>query len=82
MFILDAELRSLAMYIGCGAKIIGNVHVGRNARIGANCVVVKNVPPNSVTVIRGIESISKDYELNNTYISASKDIIAKEKKES
>ena len=70
------------VYIGCGAKIIGNVHVGRNARIGANCVVVKNVPPNSVTVIRGIESISKDYELNNTYISASKDIIAKEKKES
>ena len=43
---------------------------------------MKNVPPNSVTVIRGIESISKDYELNNTYISASKDIIAKEKKES
>jgi serine O-acetyltransferase len=56
------------VYIGCGAKIIGNVHVGRNARIGANCVVVKDVPPNSVTVIRGIETIEKDYELDNEYL--------------
>ncbi len=56
------------VYIGCGAKIIGNVQVGRNARIGANCVVVKNVPPNSVTVIRGVESILKNYELDNEWI--------------
>lgn len=56
------------VYLGCGAKIIGNVHVGRNARIGANCVVVKDVPANSVTVIRGIETIVKDYELDNEYL--------------
>ncbi len=56
------------VYIGCGAKIIGNVHVGRNARIGANCVVVKDVPSNSVTVIRGIETIEKGYELDNEYL--------------
>ena len=57
------------VYIGCGAKIIGNVHIGKNARIGANCVVVKDVPANSVTVIRGIESITRDYELDNKSIS-------------
>lgn len=53
------------VYIGCGAKIIGNVHVGKNARIGANCVVVKDVPDNSVSFIRGIETIVKDETLNN-----------------
>lgn len=56
------------VYIGAGAKIIGNVRVGRNARIGANCVVVKSVPANSVTVIRCIETIIKDGELDNTFI--------------
>src|SRR5690606_11365768 len=33
-----------------GAKIIGNVQIGENSIIGANCVVVKNVPPNSTVV--------------------------------
>lgn len=56
------------VYIGCGAKIIGNVRVGRNARIGANCVVVKDIPANSVTVIRGIETIVREDELDNEYI--------------
>lgn len=56
------------VYIGSGAKIIGNVHVGRNARIGANCVVVKDVPANSVTVISNIKTIVKEYELDNEYI--------------
>ena len=56
------------IYVGCGAKIIGNVQVGRNARIGANCVVVKDVPANSVTVIKGIETIVKDYDLDNQYV--------------
>lgn len=56
------------VFVGCGAKIIGKVHVGKNARIGANAVVVKDVPANSVTVIRGVESIAKAEELNNTYV--------------
>ena len=56
------------VFVGSGAKIIGNVRVGKNARIGANCVVVKDVPENSVTVIRGIETITKDEALNNSYI--------------
>lgn len=56
------------VFVGSGAKIIGNVHVGKNARIGANCVVVKDVPDNSVTVIRGIETLVRKEELNNTFI--------------
>ena len=63
------------VYIGCGAKLIGRIHVGRNARIGANCVVVKDVPANSTTVIRGIETICKDYELDNEYVKNQERVI-------
>lgn len=45
------------VYIGCGAKVIG-----------ANCVIVKDVPTNSTTVIRCIESIVSDVELDNEWI--------------
>jgi serine O-acetyltransferase len=38
------------IYIGPGAKIIGAVSIGNNVAIGANCVVTKNVPDNSVVV--------------------------------
>lgn len=36
--------------VGAGAKILGAITVGANSRIGANAVVVKDVPPNSVVV--------------------------------
>lgn len=39
------------VYIGCGAKIIGNVKVGNNVKIGANCVITKDIPDNSTCVV-------------------------------
>ena len=36
--------------IGTGAKVLGAITIGESSRIGANAVVVKNVPPNSVVV--------------------------------
>ncbi len=36
--------------IGAGAKILGNITIGTRSRIGANAVVVRSVPPNSVVV--------------------------------
>lgn len=36
--------------VGAGAKVLGNIRIGANSRIGANAVVVKDVPPNSVVV--------------------------------
>jgi len=36
--------------IGAGAKVLGNIIVGEDSRIGANAVVVRSVPPNSVVV--------------------------------
>ncbi|MBI3591310.1 MAG: serine O-acetyltransferase [Candidatus Melainabacteria bacterium] len=36
--------------VGCGAKILGNITVGDNCQIGANSVVIKDVPANSTVV--------------------------------
>lgn len=36
--------------IGSGAKILGNLIVGKNCRIGAGSVVLRNVPDNSTVV--------------------------------
>ena len=36
--------------IGTGAKILGNITIGENSYIGANAVVVKDVPANSTVV--------------------------------
>lgn len=38
------------VYIGCGAKILGNIIVGKNSKIGAGSVILKNVSPNSTVV--------------------------------
>ncbi|RMB58375.1 serine O-acetyltransferase [Tessaracoccus antarcticus] len=36
--------------IGAGAKVIGAIHVGDDAKIGANALVVKDVAPHAVIV--------------------------------
>jgi serine O-acetyltransferase len=36
--------------VGIGAAVLGDITVGDNAKIGANSVVVKDVPPNSTVV--------------------------------
>ena len=36
--------------VGVGAKVLGPITIGDYSRIGANSVVVKDVPPNSVVV--------------------------------
>lgn len=36
------------VYLAPGAKVIGGVHVGDNAAVGANAVVTKDVPANAV----------------------------------
>ncbi|HIJ63373.1 MAG TPA: serine O-acetyltransferase, partial [Rhodospirillaceae bacterium] len=36
--------------VGTGAAVLGDIHIGDDCRIGANAVVVKSVPANSVVV--------------------------------
>ncbi len=36
--------------VGCGAKVLGPIKIGDNARVASNAVVLKEVPPNSTVV--------------------------------
>lgn len=36
--------------IGAGAKVLGNVTIGRNSQVGAGSVVVKDIPPDATVV--------------------------------
>lgn len=36
--------------IGGGAKVLGNITIGANAKIGANSVVIKDIPPDSTAI--------------------------------
>jgi len=48
--------------IGAGAKILGDITIGKGSKIGANSVVVKDVPPYSTVVgIPGKVIKRKDY---------------------
>ena len=54
------------VYLGAGAKIIGGVAVGDHCRVGANAVVVRDMPPHSVAVCAATQIIQKE-ELDNTF---------------
>ncbi|SUI22344.1 Serine acetyltransferase [Sebaldella termitidis] len=36
--------------IGAGAKVLGNITIGDNSKIGANSVILKDIPKDSVAV--------------------------------
>jgi serine O-acetyltransferase len=60
--------------VGTGAKILGNITVGDNAYIGANAVVIRNVPPNSTVVgipgrITKQEGRRIDMELDHIHVN-------------
>jgi len=46
--------------VGAGAKILGDIKVGDNVVIGANAVVIRDVPPDSVAVGIPARVIQKD----------------------
>jgi serine O-acetyltransferase len=59
------------VYIAPGVVIFGAINIGNNVAIGANCVVTKDVPDNSVVVGIPAKVISQqgaeDYILNTDY---------------
>lgn len=48
--LLDVPVIEDDVVIGSGAKVLGPVRIGRGAKIGANAVVLNNIPPYSVAV--------------------------------
>ena len=50
--------------VGTGAKLLGNIVVGKNVKVGANSVVLRDVPDNAVAVgipARIIPKTEEDY---------------------
>lgn len=41
------------VFVGAGAKLLGGITVGRGARIGANAVVTRDIPPGSTVTVKG-----------------------------
>lgn len=57
--------------IGAGAKVLGNIYVGDDAKIGANSVVIKNVPFSATAVgipARVLQCEEKSTHLNHNAI--------------
>jgi serine O-acetyltransferase len=48
--VLQAPILGNRVEVGCGAAIIGAVHIGENVRIGPNAVVTVNIPADSTVV--------------------------------
>lgn len=53
-------------YIGAGAKITGNIHIGNNVRIGTNCVVFEDIPDNATVVLSKPRIIIRKNDTNGS----------------
>ena len=53
--------------IGSGAQVLGPVIVGRNAKVGANAVVTKDVPENAVMIGIPAKNINTKSEADNSF---------------
>jgi len=52
------------VFIGTGAKILGDIEVGDNSIIGANAVVIKDVPKNSIAAGVPAKVIRENIDIN------------------
>jgi serine O-acetyltransferase len=49
------------IFVGAGAKLIGAIHVGDDVRVGANAVVIRDVPASHTAV--GVPAVAKPRDL-------------------
>jgi serine O-acetyltransferase len=57
------------VFVGAGAKILGNITIGKNAIIGANAVVTKNVSSDTVVVGADQRLITKaEYDSSESWM--------------
>ena len=53
--------------VGSGAQVLGPVVVGKNAKIGANAVVTRDVPENAVMIGIPAKNINTQSELDSSF---------------
>lgn len=58
---LDYPIVGKNAYLGAGSKIIGSVLIGENVLIGANAVVISDVPDNTTAVGIPAMALTPDY---------------------
>lgn len=46
----EAPIIEENVYIGAKAMILGKITIGKNSKIGAGAIVLKDVPPNSTVI--------------------------------
>ena len=59
--------------IGAGAKVLGPITIGNNVKVGANSVVLKDVPDNATAVGMPAKIIIKDKKKDNNTKDSLKD---------
>lgn len=59
--------------IGSGAKVLGPITIGNNVKVGANSVVLKDVPDNATAVGMPAKIIIKDKKKDNNTKDSQKD---------
>lgn len=52
-------------YFGTGCVVLGNIRIGNNVLVGANAIVVKDIPDNCTVVTKGTWIVKKDGEKVN-----------------
>lgn len=65
---LEAPILGDNVEVCCGAKIIGGVHIGDNVLIGANAVIVNDIPSNCIVAgvpAKIIKSLPEDSDIFN-----------------
>lgn len=55
------------VFIGCGAKILGNIKIEDNVKIGANAVVLKNIKANTTVVGVPGKIVKENIKANETH---------------
>ena len=55
----------MGVVIGAGAKVLGAITIGNNSRIGANAVVVRSTPPDSVVVGVPGQVVVRDHPIHS-----------------
>ena len=48
------------VYVGSGAKILGNITLGAHSKVGANAVVLEDVPAHATAVGLPARNINKE----------------------
>lgn len=52
-------------FFGAGCVVLGEIRIGNNVKVGANAIVVKDVPDNCTVVTKGTTIVKKDGEIVN-----------------